>query len=61
MSEKIKKAIEYAKSTNKIEDLSLAKEELEEIKKAILENKSKESFLNSIVRNVKDKQNGKIK
>lgn len=61
MSKKIEKAIKYAESTNKIEDLDLAREELEKIKKAILENKSQKSFLNSIVDGIKEKQNGKIK
>lgn len=66
MDDKLDKAIEYAKATNSIEDLDMSKQELEDIKSAILGEKTDESYLYSIVKkiNTKDdrkKENGKIK
>ena len=59
---KIDDAIKYASSTNKIEDMNLSKNELEEVKKAIIDNKNSDKFVSEIVKKIdKSDKNGKIK
>lgn len=58
MSErKVEEAVNYAASTNKIEDMHLTKNELKEVKNAILEQKDSEKFLTDLTKkkNVNDK------
>ena len=47
---KIEEAVNYAASTNKIEDLNLTKVELKEVKNAILEKKDTDSFIEGITK-----------
>jgi hypothetical protein len=58
---KINEAVNYAKATNSIEDLSIKKNELLIIKEAIEKNSSDKSFLKSVVEHVEKDKNGKIK
>ena len=54
----IEKAVDYAASTSKIEDMNLSKKELEELKKAIIEQKDTKVFVDDIVKKVeKDDKN----
>jgi hypothetical protein len=58
---KINEAVNYAKATNSIEDLSIKKNELLIIKEAIEKNSSDKSFLKSVVEHIEKDKNGKIK
>ncbi len=67
---KVDDALEYAVSSNKIEDLNITKEELEHIKKEILSGNGDDSFLYSVVKKImkyngelveNEKENGKIR
>lgn len=59
---KIEEAIKYAESTSKIEDMKPTVTELKMIKEVLEQSKGEESFLKSIVDQVKEegKKNGKI-
>lgn len=61
---KVDDALEYAASSNKIEDLNVTKEELEYIKKEILSGNDNDSFLYSVVKKIMEedeKKDGKIR
>ncbi len=55
----IKKAIEYIKSTSGIEDLILTKEEIEEIKKALINKKVYENTISSITNKINEHEGEK--
>lgn len=57
--DQVKKAIEYATATNKIEDLTLSDSELDEIIDAV-KNDNKD-FIEEIVKENGDEQNDEIK
>ena len=59
---KIEEAIKYAEATSKIEDMKPTVTELKMIKEVLEQSKGEESFLKSIVDQVKEegKKNGKI-
>lgn len=58
---KLEEALNYAKSSNKIEDLKLEKEELEEIKQAIVNCDKKEDFVSNVISSIKRDEDGKTK
>ena len=49
---RVNDALEYAVSSNRIEDLNITKDELERIKKEILSGNGNDSFLYSVVKKV---------
>ena len=55
----IKKAIEYIKSTSGIEDLILTKEEIEKIKKALINKKVYENTISSITNKINEHEGEK--
>lgn len=57
--EKVNEAIKYANATNKIEDMNMTTEELNEIKNAILKDSNNKSFLYNLVTKTKKKEDGK--
>ena len=56
---KVDDALEYAVSSNKIEDLNITKEELKHKKKEILSGNGDDSFLYSVVKKIM-KYNGEL-
>ena len=57
MKEKVDKAVEYANSSNELENHNLLTSELDQIVEDIMSGKSDESFLYSVVELVKKHQN----
>ncbi len=53
----IDEALKYADASNKIEDLSSTKDELESIKAAILSGSRDESFLFNVVKKIMQEEN----
>ncbi len=56
--EKIKEAVDYGAVSNEIENNYLTEEEVDEIIKAVKEDREK-SFINEIVKKVRSKSSGK--
>ena len=56
---RVNDALEYAVSSNRIEDLNITKDELERIKKEILSGNGDDSFLYSVVKKIM-KYNGEL-
>ncbi len=57
--EKVNEAIKYANATNKIEDMDMTKEELTELKDAILKDSDNKSFLYNLVNKLKKREEKK--
>lgn len=56
---KVNEAIKYANATNKIEDMDMTKEELTELKDAILKDSDNKSFLYNLVNKLKKREEKK--
>lgn len=57
--EKVNEAIKYANATNKIEYMDMTKEELTELKDAILKDSDNKSFLYNLVNKLKKREEKK--